>query len=89
MSDVARSLLVLFRSPQVEAIFDEFDADGNGTVDASEMKALIASDPDFVSLLFSGSHVMKAASAEEQARVIQVSVLLCTVTFYADLAHSF
>ena len=56
---------------QVDEIFDEFDADNNGTVDASEMKALIASDPDFVSLLFSGSHVMKAASAEEQACVIQ------------------
>jgi hypothetical protein len=56
---------------QVNDIFDEFDTDGDGTVDSSEMKALIDSDPAFAAFLFRGSPTMKATSEKDQVAIIR------------------
>ncbi len=36
----------------MDAIFDEYDADGDGTVDADEMSTLVREDPQLAFMLF-------------------------------------
>ena len=66
-------LILIMIIAQVDQIFEEFDADNDGTVDATEMKMLIDADPDFASLLFSGSHAMKNLTTIEQAEIIRAN----------------
>ena len=66
-------IILIMIIAQVDQIFEEFDADNDGTVDATEMKMLIDADPDFASLLFSGSHAMKNLTTIEQAEIIRAN----------------